>query len=870
MNREIQNYEINQDLFFSTDHEWSEIACQAFEKLEAQPPLEAPPSVKLFVEELHSRLKLLQPILGSETEKFLGYSGEDVVAIVAFFEARQFNGMEAVRVQTILRKIWMHTPQGDMRLTREIYDSVDKEFYRIIDNAKKKITFENIPDPDLTETILPALKDIAQNLKAEEVDILERKDYQRLLEETWTHLRSDWLIRRKNYAESLSVDLGYLDNKAVQGTDFPSCSGLFANPRPVTDTSECSFLEFLNYWMPHFIEIKEEISSNFEANSLRKLTSNEYYYRCMAYCMRGLNIIKHDKKWTIFYTTYFTLLSWDEIKHISDPPAGWIFNLFQDVIKEMSDEPRPKLEEIFNGGAVNSSLLWKMFRDAFIKLTKGNYQPTNFCTKREVSVTNGKISVCTIEPLETFPQFVNSCKEYEEFNGQMMRNDFLIFGNFGEKIYLPCPRYANFYKQCEAIFLGEPISNFLIVLSSQLDQMVAYLTGIAKAFNQLAPSDGGIARYKENLTEFISIKQDEFGRNVEKLFDCLENSGLKPINILELLQAAQSRFGRILKPSSQEKLTKREKNFRIQHQTELPEDTRPSDSPFLAKVDAICQRDKFEREQQTLTLKAREAEVAAEERRKVLFEMSHSIKNLVASISEPLEILQKQLADSPQGRTIGNALAGTGLIRDLAMGVHMSLRGEVGAWRKDVLKPDFGAITLDTILLKALKHAISNMFDGKYFGRFARNYFARDLQTFMQAEAEWNSADTAQQAFACINRYFLDFTLDSHGADLKIPVGDQDGTATKLLILFQELLLNAIKYSSLVERSSRFLKIDISVTPEMWDVTISNSAVESRTTKSAGLGLSVINNFAKLFEAAYSPVFKDGVYSANLKFFLNK
>lgn len=264
-----------------------------------------------------------------------------------------------------------------------------------------------------------------------------------------------------------------------------------------------------------------------------------------------------------------------------------------------------------------------------------------------------------------------------------------------------------------------------------------------------------------------------------------------------------------------------------------------------------------------------EAAIREDERKKVLFEMSHSIKNLVATISDPLTMLQAELNDK-QRRIIENALSGTELIRDLAVGVHMSMRGENGAWRKDVQEPGFGATTLDKIILDAMRHAISNMFDGKYFAQFVRNYFGRDLDTFMQAQNDWKAAQTAEQVFDCINKYFFNFKIDCHDTDMKIPVGDRDGTATKLLILFQELFLNAVKYSSFAESDKRFVKVDITITADKWNIEISNSAIDRKNVKSSGIGLAVIKNFAELFEATYNARLDSDVYTATMKFFLNK
>jgi two-component sensor histidine kinase len=140
----------------------------------------------------------------------------------------------------------------------------------------------------------------------------------------------------------------------------------------------------------------------------------------------------------------------------------------------------------------------------------------------------------------------------------------------------------------------------------------------------------------------------------------------------------------------------------------------------------------------------------------------------------------------------------------------------------------------------------------------------------MQAQNEWKAAVSAEDTFACLNKYFFDFKIDCGDSSLNIPIGDRDGTATKLLILFQELFLNAVKYSSFTEREKRFVKLDIAITPENWNIKISNSAAGRSNAKSSGIGLAVIKNFAALFEAKYDASLKNDVYTTNINFFLNK
>ena len=71
---------INQDLFF-TDWDNKKVTPefqQAYELLASLPENSAENSVETFIAELESRLTLIQPILGEQTEGFLGYCQEDI------------------------------------------------------------------------------------------------------------------------------------------------------------------------------------------------------------------------------------------------------------------------------------------------------------------------------------------------------------------------------------------------------------------------------------------------------------------------------------------------------------------------------------------------------------------------------------------------------------------------------------------------------------------------------------------------------------------------------------------------------------------------------------------------------------------------
>ena len=97
-------------------------------------------------------------------------------------------------------------------------------------------------------------------------------------------------------------------------------------------------------------------------------------------------------------------------------------------------------------------------------------------------------------------------------------------------------------------------------------------------------------------------------------------------------------------------------------------------------------------------------------------------------------------------------------------------------------------------------------------------------------------------------------------------VGNERGSAVKLLILFSELILNAVKYSSFVKRDKRFIKIEVLHNSKEVSVLIENRFNPKKRVKTAGLGNVVITNFAKLLNT--SPVInrENDIYSVQITF----
>jgi len=116
-----------------------------------------------------------------------------------------------------------------------------------------------------------------------------------------------------------------------------------------------------------------------------------------------------------------------------------------------------------------------------------------------------------------------------------------------------------------------------------------------------------------------------------------------------------------------------------------------------------------------------------------------------------------------------------------------------------------------------------------------------------------------------LEKYFFHIEV-STGVGDQYALGNEKGSAIKLLILFQELIFNAVKYSAFVEKELRFLKIDLTINPDRIAICVANRFRENLATKTSGIGHIIIDNFAKLLQAHPVVSQNEGIYSVAIEF----
>ncbi len=280
-------------------------------------------------------------------------------------------------------------------------------------------------------------------------------------------------------------------------------------------------------------------------------------------------------------------------------------------------------------------------------------------------------------------------------------------------------------------------------------------------------------------------------------------------------------------------------------------------------VRALKETERASREEQARLIE----QAKVEERNKIIADLSHSIKNLISTVIDPLENLKQHIMPE-QRQAIENALRGTNLVREIVNAMNLSSKGAIEDFYHDA-RHNAGKdiFNLQSMCIKSLQYSVGNMFDGKYFSNFMRKYFpTREL--YIQAKSEWDKvsqADNIPLLRSFLQQYFFKIDVVLDNAERFI-IGNEKGSAIKLLILFQEIVLNAVKYSAFVSKKERFLKICFLSNREQVSIKVENSFKSNVKTKTSGLGHVIIENFAKIINAEHVVRKDDNVYIVEIVF----
>lgn len=255
------------------------------------------------------------------------------------------------------------------------------------------------------------------------------------------------------------------------------------------------------------------------------------------------------------------------------------------------------------------------------------------------------------------------------------------------------------------------------------------------------------------------------------------------------------------------------------------------------------------------------------ERNRILSNLSHSIKNMLKSVIDPLMNLREEI---PQKAVIiDNAIKGANLIREIVNAINLSFQTTLDDLKWDVRNPDGESMTLQDMVVDSLRYSISNMFDSRYFPAFSEKYFPKSLDQaeYNRIKQEWNDvyAGNVSRITCFLDRYMFHFEL-SLDESRDYNVGNEKSSAIKLMILFQEIIFNAVKYSSYVLFSERQVEIILASHGDKMELAVKNSFNPKVQPKTTGVGKLVIENFAKVLGCSPVIVENENTYSISLEF----
>jgi two-component sensor histidine kinase len=254
-----------------------------------------------------------------------------------------------------------------------------------------------------------------------------------------------------------------------------------------------------------------------------------------------------------------------------------------------------------------------------------------------------------------------------------------------------------------------------------------------------------------------------------------------------------------------------------------------------------------------------------DERNQVIRDLAHSVKNLVATVVGPLDQLSKEL---PERRVIlEKALRGARLIREVVNAVNLSSSGSLRDFANDAESAvSVEGTSISEIIMLAIESSVENMFDGKYFPEFVRKYFPSNI--YNEAYSKWQEAKNSGGANIneFLNQYM--FTLSVNIDNLaECRIADKLGSRTKCLILFQEIILNAVKYTAFANRQNRFIEIILEGhEKDSIHLRVKNSRHAGTNIKTSRIGRDVINNFTELLRGEIKVKESDDLYEVNLTF----
>lgn len=256
------------------------------------------------------------------------------------------------------------------------------------------------------------------------------------------------------------------------------------------------------------------------------------------------------------------------------------------------------------------------------------------------------------------------------------------------------------------------------------------------------------------------------------------------------------------------------------------------------------------------------------ERNRITSNLSHSIKNAIRSIIDPLIVLKKELPH--KDKLLSYAIKGANLIREMVTAINASINITLDDTIWDIKNSNDESMSLVEMIQDSVTYSIGNMFDFRNYPNPAQNYFPGSItkNEYDFITSEWEKS-ISSLSFNSITTFANSFLFDLVVITPEVSyyrIGNTKSSAIKLLVLFQEIIFNAVKFTSYVDRSSRYIKVELNIRADKLIFSVKNNYNPKVKAKTTGVGNYIIENYAKVLGCA--PIIKkdDASYSITMEF----
>ena len=264
---------------------------------------------------------------------------------------------------------------------------------------------------------------------------------------------------------------------------------------------------------------------------------------------------------------------------------------------------------------------------------------------------------------------------------------------------------------------------------------------------------------------------------------------------------------------------------------------------------------------------AEEARIRADERECILNEVSHHIKNLVVSVVDPLRRLSAA-ETSDKKFIVDSALSGAEMIKNIVGCLNDSFRTTPEDLQYDLTHTEDNSPGFGVLLEEAFRFSVNNMFDGERHGKYVRSYF-RSQENFKLCQNKWQNIHSISEMRAFVNEYMFDCEIAVPQEYDSMAIGNERGSATKMLILLNELLMNALKAMSQLNRTERKLVVNIFEDDGKMCWVIQNTYKKGSVSSSNGLGKTIIKKLIEGFGGTNTVEATENIFKATIKIILS-